>query len=74
MPACRGANRLTARSRTAWASSARLHIPIYVDVFGFATGAVDVYLTAMGAPEPVPVEAEHRLLTLLYSRASATHL
>lgn len=55
-------------------STERVHFPFYIDVFGFASGAADIYLTDVGAPGPVPTEAEQRLISLLYSRASATHL
>ncbi len=55
-------------------SNVRVHFPITVDAFGFADGPVDLSLTAVGAPEPVPAEAEQRLISLLYSRAHARSL
>ena len=51
-----------------------VHFPIYVDLFGFAAGAAEISLVAVGAPEPVPTEADQRLAELLYSRASANPL
>ncbi len=55
-------------------SQMRFHAPVYIDAFGFSAGQVDVTLTAAGAPGPVPVEAEQRLVSLLYSRAHASSL
>jgi hypothetical protein len=51
-----------------------VHFPIYVDLFGFAAGAAEISLVAVGAPEPVPTEADQRLAALLYSRTSANPL
>jgi hypothetical protein len=44
----------------------------YEDTFGFAVGPAEIVLHADGAPQPVPSGVEHRLLALLYRRAT-TH-
>jgi hypothetical protein len=49
-------------------------IPIYIDLLGFISGAAEVDLTAIGAPQPVPEEAESHLLAVLYGRANAHKL
>ena len=46
-------------------------VPIYVDVLGFATGPVFVALIAASPTQPVPVQTEQRLVSLLLSRALA---
>jgi hypothetical protein len=51
-----------------------VHFPIYIDLFGFVAGAAEISLVAVGAPEPVPTEADQRLAALLYSRANASPL
>jgi hypothetical protein len=49
-------------------------VPVYVDLLGFISGPAEINLTATGAPQPVPADVEHRLLSLLYSRANAKRL
>jgi hypothetical protein len=44
---------------------------LYLDQSGFVVGRVLVGLLAMGSPHPFPLASEHRLLSLLYSRAEA---
>jgi hypothetical protein len=46
-------------------------INFYSDQFGFVIGRVLVTLDTYGAPNPVRVATERRLLSLLYSRAKA---
>ena len=47
---------------------------VYIDVLGFISGTSEINLTAVGFPEPVPEEAEQRLVSLLYTRAQANKL
>ena len=47
---------------------------LYHDFLGFAVGPAVVMLNATGDPHPFPVTTEHRLLSLLYSRAKAHKL
>jgi hypothetical protein len=47
-------------------------LPIYVDVFGFADGPAEVFLSTISATQPVPAPTERRLFALLLARA-ATH-
>jgi hypothetical protein len=47
---------------------------VYIDILGFLSDASEINLTATGFPEPVPAEAEQRLITLLYNRAQANKL
>jgi len=44
---------------------------VYIDVLGFIAGASEINLTATGFPEPVPEEAEQRLISVLYARTQA---
>jgi hypothetical protein len=44
---------------------------VYMDILGFLSGACEINLTAVGFPEPVPEEAEQRLMSALYTRAQA---
>jgi hypothetical protein len=53
---------------------ARGVINFYSDQFGFVIGRVLVTLDTYGAPNPVRVATERRLLSLLYSRAKAYKL
>ena len=46
-------------------------VPIYVDVLGFATGPAFVALIAASPTQPIPVQTEQRLVSLLLSRALA---
>jgi hypothetical protein len=47
---------------------------VYIDVLGFLSGASEINLDAVGFPEPVPEEAEQRLISLLYARAETNEL
>jgi hypothetical protein len=49
----------------------RVQIPLYVDGFGFLAGRAEVTLTATGVQRPASSAIEHRLLSVLYSRAKA---
>jgi len=42
---------------------------VFIDALGFLSGASEIALTAVGFPEPVGIEGEQRLVSLLYSRA-----
>jgi hypothetical protein len=44
---------------------------VYLDILGFLSGASEINLTATGFPEPVPEEAEQRLISVLYARTQA---
>lgn len=44
-------------------------VPIYVDVFGFADGPAEVFLSTISATQPVPAPTERRLFALLLGRA-----
>jgi hypothetical protein len=46
-------------------------IPVYVDIFGFAAGRVEVGLVFIRASQPPSPATEHRFLSLLLSRARA---
>jgi hypothetical protein len=48
-------------------------LPIYVDVFGFADGPAEVFLSTISATQPVPAATEQRLFAVLAARA-AKHL
>ncbi|HTU78313.1 MAG TPA: hypothetical protein VMF09_06080 [Solirubrobacteraceae bacterium] len=50
-------------------STLRKQVPVYVDEYDFIDGAAEINLTTEGAPQPLPAEAQARLLWLLYSRA-----
>lgn len=43
----------------------------YQDLWAFASGRTVVLLTTVGSPQPFPTAEEHRLLSILYSRAKA---
>jgi hypothetical protein len=47
---------------------------VYIDVLGFISGACEINLDAVGFPQPVPEEAEQRLMSVLYSRAETNKL
>jgi hypothetical protein len=47
---------------------------IYIDVLGFLSGPAEVDLTTTAIPEPVSEEAEHHLLSVLYSHTTAHKL
>ncbi len=47
---------------------------VYIDVLGFISGACEINLDAVGFPQPVPEEAEQRLMSVLYARAQANRL
>ncbi len=47
---------------------------LYVDAFGFLSGPAEVGLIATGFPQPVSEETDERLLSSLYSRATAHKL
>jgi hypothetical protein len=47
---------------------------LHLDTFFFAAGPTMVGLVALGGDAPPPSAAEHRLLTLLHSRAEAHKL
>ena len=47
---------------------------VYLDILGFLSGASEINLTATGFPEPVPEEAEQRLMSVLYARTQANRL
>jgi hypothetical protein len=49
----------------------RVRVPVYLDVEGFLSGPAQVGLTALGVGRPASAATEHRLLSLLYSRARA---
>ena len=53
------------------AAAQGLHIPFYVDVYGFAKGATQVELETLGINKPFPPAEETRLITLLIGRANA---
>jgi hypothetical protein len=48
-----------------------VEIPLYIDGFGFLAGPARVSLTATSLKRPASSAIEHRLLSLLYSRAKA---
>jgi len=48
-----------------------VQIPLYIDSFGFLAGPAQVSLTAISVKRPASAATEHRLLSLLYSRAKA---
>jgi hypothetical protein len=50
----------------------KLQLPVYVDVLGFLSGPAQISLTATGLKQPPSSATEHRVLSLLYSRAQ-TH-
>jgi hypothetical protein len=51
-----------------------VQISVYIDVLGFLVGPGEVNLTATGEKRPASSATEHRLLSLLYSRAVAHKL
>lgn len=53
------------------ATAQGLHIPFYVDVFGFAKSSTQVELETFGINKPFPAAEETRLITLLIGRANA---
>jgi hypothetical protein len=65
-----GASSAVLESSTA--SERKLQVPVYLDIQGFQSGPAQVTLTALGVKRPPSSSAEHRLLSLLYSRAT-TH-
>lgn len=46
----------------------------YQDLWAFAAGRAVVMLTVVGSPRPFPIAEEHRLISILYSRAMRSHL
>ncbi len=50
-------------------STLRHPVPVYIDEYDFVDGPAEINLTTEGAPQPLPAEAEARLLSLLYDRA-----
>jgi hypothetical protein len=58
-------------SLTSAARAGQPPIPFYLDEYGFVAGQVEISLSAIGAPQAVPDEAATRLLSLLYTRATA---
>ncbi len=53
------------------ATAQGLHIPFYVDVYGFAKGSTEVELETLGISSPFPAAEEARLVALLVGRAGA---
>jgi hypothetical protein len=52
-------------------ANGRPRAPGFFDVLGFVSGPAEVSLSAIRAGHPVSSATEHRLLSLLYSRAEA---
>ena len=55
-------------------SARRVQVPVVIDALGFVSGPAEVSLTAMSLKRPASSATEHRLLSLLYSRAKADKL
>jgi hypothetical protein len=62
--------------RIAWTAFGLRRSPLrfYIDMLGFAYGPAQVFLIAQGSGLPVPATTADRLVTVLYSRASAHRL
>jgi hypothetical protein len=63
--------RSTATLESSSPSASRVQIPVYIDTLGFLVGPAHVGLTATSLKRPASSATEHRLLSVLYSRAKA---
>jgi hypothetical protein len=63
--------RSTATIESSSPNATRVQIPVYIDTFGFLAGPAQVSLTATSLKRPASSAIEHRLLSVLYSRAKA---
>jgi hypothetical protein len=63
--------RSTAALESSSPTPRRVQISLYIDAFGFLAGPAQVKLSAISVKRPASSATEHRLLSLLYSRAKA---